>query len=104
MDNYKYNSEESLVPYHDNFQMDTHPEMQLTNDSFLPAYLLKNKGKWVKVEHLIGNNLVSHIGQLIKVGIDFIVLKTDSNNLSTLLCNLKDIRFMTIVYTKNNIK
>lgn len=71
--------------------------------NFLPNYLSKNIGKWMKVEHLIGSSLVSHIGQLIASGVDYIVLKLEGNNVATVICNLKDIRFITVIYNKNTL-
>lgn len=86
-----------IIPYAENLL-----SSYSNNDSnFLPNYLSKNIGKWVKVEHLIGNSLVSHIGQLIASGIDYIVLKLEGGTLATIVCNIKDIRFITIIYSKN---
>lgn len=91
-----------IIPYAENLLNSNKGSDAYYRDmNFLPNYLSKNIGKWVKVEHLIGQNLVSHIGQLIASGIDYIVLKLEGNNVATVICNLKDIRFITVIYNKN---
>ncbi len=91
-----------IIPYAENLlNSNKNTDFDYRDINFLPNYLAKNIGKWVKVEHLIGNNLVSHIGQLVASGIDYIVLKLEGNNVTTVICNLKDIRFITVIYTKN---
>ncbi len=102
MDNYLMKSSNDIIPYAENL-LRSEQSVDLKDNSlpFLPSYLSKNIGRWVKVEHFLGNEFVSHIGQLISVGIDFIVLKIDSSTLATVVCNIKDICFITIVYNKN---
>lgn len=102
MDNYLMKSSNDIIPYAENLLKREQTAISETNSlPFLPSYLSKNIGRWVKVEHFLGNELVSHIGQLISVGLDFIVLKIDSNTLATVVCNTKDICFITIIYNKN---
>ena len=71
----------------------------MNNDLFLPAYLSKNLGKWMKIEMLMGNQLTEKIGQLIKVGAGYVVLKLNTNPVSTVVCDLKCIKIVTIVYS-----
>lgn len=71
----------------------------MNNDLFLPAYLSKNLGKWMKIEMLMGNQLTEKIGQLIKVGAGYVVLKLNTNPISTVVCDLKCIKIVTIVYS-----
>lgn len=73
----------------------------MNNDAFLPSFLSKNIGRWMKVEHYFGNNIETHIGRLFKVGIDFMVLQLADKNPTTVVCNTKDIKFITIIYDTN---
>ncbi|MBR2043730.1 MAG: hypothetical protein IJ946_05255 [Clostridia bacterium] len=70
----------------------------LTNDAFLPSFLSKNIGRWMKVEHYLNGKEVTHIGKLFKVGLDFLVLQLNSDRPATTICNLKDVKFITIIY------
>lgn len=70
----------------------------LRDEAFLPSFLNKNVGRWMKVEHYIGENAVTHIGRLFKVGVDFLVLQLSTDRPTTVLCNLKDVKFITIIY------
>ena len=71
------------------------------NDAFLPAFLLKNTGRWMKIELLYGNTPVTHIGRLYKVGVNYIVLQLEASSAATLICNIKDIKLITIIYDTN---
>lgn len=71
----------------------------MNNDSFLPGFLAKNLGRWMKVESIVGGNLITKIGQLIKVGAGFIVLKLNTNPVSSVVCEMSSIRFVTILYS-----
>ena len=73
----------------------------ISNDAFLPAFLLKNTGRWMKVQLLYGNTPVTHIGRLYKVGVDYIVLQIEASAAATLICNIKDIKLITIIYDTN---
>lgn len=101
MDNYLLNSDNDIIPYAENLLRTNINLNELSELSFLPSYLTKNIGKWMKVEHLIGGSLISHIGQLISTGVDYIVLKLESDTVTTVVCNMKDIRFITIIYDRN---
>ena len=70
----------------------------LNNDNFFHGYLSKNLGRWMKVEALLGNNTITKIGQLIKVGAGFIVLKLNTNPVSSVVCETGSIKFVTILY------
>ena len=102
MDNYLTEYNEDIIPRAQRLLSNSQVHSDfLNNSTFLPEYLAKNIGKWIKVEHLVGNNLISHIGQLISSGIDYIVLKLEGDTLATVVCNTKDIRFITVIYDRN---
>lgn len=71
----------------------------LKNTAYMPAYLSKHLGKLVRVEFLIGNELHQRIGILMTVGAGFIVLRFKNN--ATLVCDLKSIRFVTIIHNND---
>ncbi len=73
----------------------------INNDAFLPAFLLKNTGRWMKVELLYSTTPVTYIGRLYKVGVDYIVLQLQSPTAATIICNIKDIKLITIIYDTN---
>ncbi len=73
----------------------------INNDAFLPAFLLKNVGRWMKVQLLYGNSPVTHIGRLYKVGVDYMVLQLEASTAATLICNIKDVKLITIIYDTN---
>ena len=73
------------------------------NEAFLPGYLKRHIGKWMRVEFLLGGNLVRRVGQLIDVGASFIVLKMYEAN-TTMVCDLYSIKFITILYDKQMSK
>ncbi len=78
---------------------DNYLTQMMNNDLFLPAYLSKNLGKWMKIEMLMGNSLTEKIGQLIKVGAGYVVLKLNTNPVSTVVCDLKCVKIVTIIYS-----
>lgn len=73
--------------------------MTLTNTAYMPAYLSKHLGKLMRVEFLLGNELHQRIGILMTVGAGFIVLRSKNN--ATLVCDLKSIRFVTIIHNND---
>lgn len=73
----------------------------INNDAFLPAFLIKNIGRWMKVELLYGDTPITHIGKLYKVGIDYIVIQKESRNTTTVIINIKDIKLITVIYDTN---
>ena len=70
----------------------------LSNDNLFHGYLGKNLGRWMKIEADIGGNIITKIGQLIKVGTGFIVLKLNTNPVSSIICETGCIKFVTILY------
>ncbi|MEE0946593.1 MAG: hypothetical protein U0M42_07215 [Acutalibacteraceae bacterium] len=102
MDNYMISNHNDIIPYAENLLKEQEYGNKITSSlPFLPTFLNQNIGRWIKVEHLIGDKLIEHIGQLINVGMDYIVLKVDGELLSTIVCNTKDIKFITVIYSKN---
>lgn len=73
--------------------------MTLKNTAYMPAYLSKHLGKLMRVEFLLGNELHQRIGILMTVGAGFIVLRSKNN--ATLVCDLKSIRFVTIIHNND---
>ena len=71
----------------------------LTNTAYMPAYLSKHLGKLMRVEFLLGNELHQRIGILMTVGAGFIVLRSKNN--ATLVCDLKSVRFVTIIHNND---
>ena len=70
----------------------------LNNDNLFHGYLGKNLGRWMKIECDIGGNIITKIGQLIKVGAGFVVLKLNTNPVSSIVCETNCIKFVTILY------
>lgn len=70
----------------------------LKNDSYLPAYLSNNIGRWVRVDFLIGNNLEQEVGILMEVGASYIVLKSLEPD-TIIVCDMFSIKFVTIIYS-----
>ncbi|MDP4153881.1 MAG: hypothetical protein Q8865_10680 [Bacillota bacterium] len=61
---------------------------------FLQSYLLKNIGKRVRVEYLIGTNILTdRVGVIEDVGYSYLVLRDQSG--SRLLSDLYSIKFVT---------
>ena len=67
-------------------------------EAFLPFYLSRQIGKWMKVEMLLGNDLHAVVGQLLKVGPGYLVLKQNTNPVSTVICNMSGVHLITILY------
>lgn len=67
---------------------------------YIAGYLNTQIGKLVKAEFLIGNTITDRTGVLVKVGVNYILLRPiDINGL--LLCDLYSIKFVTIVDRPN---
>ena len=80
------------------------PEI-LTNPIYTPAFLRQQIGKLMRVEFLIGTNmLVDRIGILQDVGASYILLRSFEND-SLVYCDIYSIKFITIsttgAYTNN---
>lgn len=74
------------------------PEI-LTNPIYTPAFLRQQIGKLMRVEFLIGTNmLVDRIGILQDVGASYIVLRSFEND-SLVYCDIYSIKFITISTT-----
>lgn len=64
--------------------------------NYVQGFLRKNIGSRVKVDFLIGTtNTEDRIGDLVEVGISYIVLK-DINNKNLIMCDMYSIKFVTI--------
>ena len=68
----------------------------LTNPDFMPAYLQKQIGKWVRVDFLIGGGIEQRVGILEEVGASYIILNV-IEPATLLVCELFAIKFVTIV-------
>jgi hypothetical protein len=68
----------------------------LSNTDFLPAYLSKHIGKWIRAEFLIGGFLEQRVGILYEVGASYIIIKSIEPD-TLVACDLFSIRFVTIV-------
>ena len=68
----------------------------ITNPDFLPAYLQKQIGKWVRVDFLIGGGIEQRVGILEEVGASYIILNV-IEPATLLVCDLFAIKFVTIV-------
>jgi len=70
------------------------PVMRGPNTSY--DWLIKQIGKYIKVEFLIGTNmLIDREGVLKEVGINYIVLKESGTN-DDLMCDMYSIKFVRI--------
>lgn len=92
----------------DNRQMQNTNQMPetLTNPIYTPAFLRSQIGKLMRVEFLIGTNmLVDRIGILAEVGASYILLRSFEND-SLVYCDIYSIKFITISttgqYAQNN--
>ncbi|MEG0371120.1 MAG: hypothetical protein RR645_02370, partial [Clostridium sp.] len=64
------------------------------NPGYVQSYLKSQLGRFVRVEFLLGTNLLNdRTGTLIEVGINYIVLLTPSNDKT--MCDLYSIKFVT---------
>ncbi len=70
-------------------------EPSVFDPGFLQAYLRKNIRKRVRIEFLIGTNILTdRTGTLEEVGISYVVLRDQAG--SRLVCDLYSIKFITI--------
>ncbi|MBR7071772.1 MAG: hypothetical protein IKI29_06405 [Clostridia bacterium] len=95
------NTIESLtVPQHHNHSFLAYENkdvpQELSNTSFLPAFLCKQIGKLIRVELLVGNNLEMRYGILLTVGANYLVLRQFKSNVM-LTCDIPSIKFITVV-------
>lgn len=69
-----------------------------TNIGYTPAFLRTQIGRNVKVEFLIGTNMVvDREGTLVEVGIDYIILQETETD-DYLLCDMYSIKFVKFFY------
>lgn len=70
----------------------------MVDTRYLQGYLRENIGRYVRIDFLIGTNLlIDKAGELIDVGIDYVVLReteTDDHD----ICDLYSIKFVKIFY------
>jgi hypothetical protein len=70
-------------------------EPSVFDPGFLQAYLRRNIGKRVRIEFLIGTNILTdRTGTLEEVGISYVVLRDQAG--SRLVCDLYSIKFITL--------
>lgn len=64
--------------------------------SYTQGYLRSNMGKYVKIEFLIGTNmLIDREGIIVDVGISYVVLRESGTN-DLLMCDIYSIKFVRI--------
>jgi len=74
------------------------PITTLTSKNYVPGYLRTQIGRRVKVEFLIGTNmLIDREGTLMEVGASYIILQ-ESETDDLLLCDLYSIKFVEFFY------
>ena len=82
-----------------NINIDQNSPEILTNPIYTPAFLREQIGKLMRVEFLIGTNmLVDRIGILEDVGASYILLRSFEND-SLVYCEIYSIKFITISTT-----
>jgi len=65
---------------------------------YTPAYLRTQIGRYVKIEFLIGTNmLVDREGTLVAVGASYVILQEAETD-DLLLCDIYSIKFVKIYY------
>ncbi|MGI6269773.1 MAG: hypothetical protein ACOYKJ_04465 [Candidatus Howiella sp.] len=70
----------------------------LANPLYIPAYLKRNIGKWVRIELLIGNSLVVRIGILKEVGASYVIIM-NYPQVET-MCDMYSIKFVSVINTE----
>lgn len=82
-----------------NINIDQNSPEILTNPIYTPAFLREQIGKLMRVEFLIGTNLMTdRIGILEDVGASYILLRSFEND-SLVYCDIYAIKFITISTT-----
>jgi hypothetical protein len=72
------------------------PGPPVKSSSYTQGWLTKQIGKYIKVEFLIGTNMImDREGFLTEVGISYIVLKESGTN-DELMCDMYSIKFVRI--------
>lgn len=70
----------------------------LSNPLYIPAYLKRNIGKWVRIELLIGNSLVVRIGILKEVGASYVIIM-NYPQVET-MCDMYSIKFVSVIHAE----
>ncbi len=70
----------------------------LANPLYIPAYLKRHIGSWVRIELLIGNNLVVRIGILKEVGASYVIIM-NYPRVET-MCDMYSIKFVSVINTE----
>lgn len=67
-----------------------------TEEGYIPHYLSKNIGKFVRAEFIIGNSYLDKTGRLVEVGVNYFVLE-DENSRTNIMCDLYSVKFVTVL-------
>jgi len=69
----------------------------LANAEYIPGFLARNIGKFVKAEFILGSNqYVDKTGRLMAVGVNYFVLQ-DNVSRAMIMCDLYSVRFVTLL-------
>jgi hypothetical protein len=68
----------------------------LTNIEFMPAYLHKHIGKWIRAEFFFGDTIEQRVGILVDVGATYIIIQS-IEPATIVVCDIFSIKFVTIV-------
>lgn len=68
----------------------------VTNPDFLPAYLSKFIGKWIRADFLIGSGIEQRVGILHDVGASYIIMQA-IEPATLIVCDLFSLKFVTII-------
>lgn len=88
------------TPQTDTGTMDEIPSMQpnipVNDISYTQGYLKTQIGKRVKIDFLIGTNmLIDREGTLLEVGVSYVVIREINSNIKT-MCDIYSIKFVEI--------
>ncbi|MGI6577889.1 MAG: hypothetical protein ACOX1Q_07680 [Eubacteriales bacterium] len=68
-----------------------------TEEGFIPAFLRRNIGRYVRAEFILGTNqYTDRTGRIIEVGTNYFVLE-DVNARTEIMCDLYAVKFVTIL-------
>jgi|GEM_PF-684644 len=68
-----------------------------TEEGFIPAFLRRNIGRYVRAEFILGTNqYTDRTGRIIEVGTNYFVLE-DVNARTEVMCDLYSVKFVTIL-------
>ena len=67
-----------------------------TEEGFIPAFLRRNIGRYVRAEFILGTSqYTDRTGRIIEVGTNYFVLE-DVNAQTEIMCDLYSVKFVTI--------